>query len=159
MSIDKATLVNLRYINGELKQVFVDKNGKEIIKDIDGLAPQKKSESAEFNERFNKTDTIPLQDVGPKTSPLIKKNIAKEYTHAVQDTNGMLEFIQKHMDITLALHAMMIEVLGAPENFDDERAEKTRAMLNKNFALKAIVLKQLKLLGDVWKDVYDKLTT
>ena len=71
----------------------------------------------------------------------------------------MLEFIQKHMDITLALHAMMIEVLGAPENFDDERAEKTRAMLNKNFALKAIVLKQLKLLGDVWKDVYDKLTT
>ena len=66
MSIDKATLVNLRYINGELKQVFVDKNGKEIIKDIDGLAPQKKSESAEFNERFNKTDTIPLQDVGPK---------------------------------------------------------------------------------------------
>lgn len=159
MSIDKATLVNLRYINGELKQVFVDKNGKEIIKDIDGFMPQKKSETTEFNARFCKTETTPSQDVGPKTSPLIKKNIAKEYTHALQDKGGMMEFIQRHLDVTLALHAIMIEVLGAPENFDDERAEKTRAMLNKNFALKAIVLKQLKLLGEVWQDVYDKLTT
>jgi len=155
MSNDKATLSNLRYIDGVLKQVFV-KDGKEIIVDIDGIS--KKSESSEFNKRFSKTETIPSQDVGPKTSPLIKKDIAKEYTHAVHDKDGMMDFIQRHLDTTLALHAMMIEVLGAPENFDDDRAVKTRAMLNKNLALKAIILKQLKLLGDVWKDVHDRLT-
>jgi hypothetical protein len=159
MSTDKATLMNLRYVDGVLKQVFIDKDGKETITDIEGVQPPKKSDSSEFNERFAKTETIPSQDVGPKTSPLIKKDIAKEYTHAVQDTNGMLEFIQKHMDTTLALHAMMIEVLGAPENFDHARAEKARTSLNKNLALKAMVLKQLKLLGDVWQDAYDKLTT
>ena len=153
---DKATLVNLRYVDGELKQVFIQ-NGKEVIKSIDGLPPAPKQSTTQFEDMFSKTDTIPCKDIGPKTSPLIRKSVAKELTQAVHDKNSMMEFIQRHMDVTISLHAMMIEILGAPENFNDERALIAKNMLNKNSALKAVVMKQLLILGDVWKAAYEKL--
>ena len=154
---DKATLVNLRYVDGELKQVFMDATGKEIIKDIDGLPSTPRQSTTQFEDVFSKTDTIPCKDIGPKTSPLIRKSVAKELTCAVHDKDSMMDFIQRHMDVTISLHAMMIEILGAPENFSDERALIAKNMLNKNSALKAVVMKQLLLLGDVWKQAYDKL--
>ena len=154
---DKATLVNLRYVNGELKQVFHDANGKEIIKDIDGLPSTPRQSTTHFEDAFSKTDTIPCKDIGPKTSPLIRKSVAKELTHAVHDKDSMMEFIQRHMDVTISLHGMMIEVLGAPENFSDERALIAKNMLNKNPMAKAIIMKQLVILGDVWKAAYEKL--
>lgn len=157
--VSKATLVNLRYINGELKQVFIDEHGKEVIKDIEGMKPQVANDSTtDFEERFVNTTTAPNKDIGPKTSPLIKKNIAKEYTGAVHDHDGTMKFIQRHMDMVIAFHAMLIEILGAPENFDDARAKEVRALLNKNTALKAYVLKHMLILGEVWEDAYKKLT-
>lgn len=157
----KATLVNLRYINGELKQVFVDEHGREVIKDIEGLPQQKSRDSTtEFMERFAQdgTNTVPCSDVGPKTSPLIRKSIAKEYSKAIENRDNSMVFIQHHMDMIIAFHAMLIEILGAPENFDDDRASKVRESLNKNTALKAYVLKHMQILGDVWAEAYDKLT-
>jgi hypothetical protein len=159
-TVSKATLVNLRYIDGELKQVFIDSNGKEVVKDIEGVKKREtvKESSTDFEYRFTKTSTVPVTDVGPKTSPLIKKNIAKEYTHAVHDQDAMMEFIQRHMDMVISFHAMLIEILGAPENFDDERASVVRSQLNKNTALKAYVLKHMQIMGDVWAPAYKKLT-
>jgi hypothetical protein len=163
----KATLVNLRYVNGELKAVFHDAQGKEILKDIEGMptATNPPPSTTEFNGRFiktdgvSKTDHIPMQDVGPKTSPLIKKDIAKQYTHAIHDHGNMMEFIQKHLDTTIALHAGLIEVFGAPENFTDERASKARESLVKEPRFKAYINKNLLLMGDVWADVYKKLNS
>lgn len=161
----KATLVNLRYINGELKAVFHDANGNEILKDIEGLPakPNPPPSTTEFNNRFtktdgvNKTDHIPMQDVGPKTSPLIKKDIAKEYTNAIHDPENMMKFLQKHLDTTIALHAGLIEVFGAPENFTDDRAAKARESFAKEPRFKAYVNKNLLLMGEVWAGVYKKL--
>jgi hypothetical protein len=155
---DKETLLNLRYVNGVLKQVFIDKDGKEVIKDIEGTPPPKKPTITEFENRFVNTTTIPTNDVGPKTSPLIKKNIAKQYTAAVNNPETMMVFIQQQIDRTIEYHAMLIEILGAPENFTDERARLARESLNKNPALKAYVIKHLKLMGEVWGEVYKKLT-
>jgi hypothetical protein len=155
---DKATLVNLRYIDGELKQVFIDSNGKEIIKDIEGVSNCcNKPSTTEFNERFSKTESIPVQDVGPKTSPLIKKSIAKEYTTAMHDANGMVKLMQHNMDMTIQFHSMLIEIFGAPENFDEDRAAKARESLNKETRFKAYINKHLLLMGEVWADVYRKL--
>jgi hypothetical protein len=155
---DKATLVNLRYIDGELKQVFIDSKGNEIIKDIEGVSKCcAKSSTTEFDARFSKTDSVPVQDIGPKTSPLIKKVIAKEFTTAMHDMDGMTKLMQHNMDMTIQFHAMLIEIFGAPENFDDERAKKVKESLNKETRFKAYVNKHLLLMGDVWADVYRKI--
>ena len=161
----KATLVNLRYVNGELKAVFHDANGKEILKDIEGMPTMANPppSTTEFNQRFtktdgiSKTDHIPMQDVGPKTSPLIKKDIAKQCTNAFHDQKNMMEFFQKHLDTTIALHAGLIEVFGAPENFTDDRAAKAKESLSKEPRFKAYVNKNLLLMGEVWAEVYKKL--
>jgi len=165
MNDANATLVNLRYVNGELKAVFHDKQGQEILKDIEGMpnVASHRPSTTEFNSRFvktdgiNKTDHIPMQDVGPKTSPLIKKDIAKQYTKAIHDPENMMMFFQKHLDTTIALHAGLIEVFGAPENFTDERAAKARESFSKEPRFKAYVNKNLLLMGEVWSEVYKKL--
>lgn len=155
MSIDKETLSNLRFVDGVLKQVFRDSKGNEIIRDIEGAKPP--VEATPFSERFNSTDTVPHNDAQVKTSVLVKKDIAKTYTTAVHDSDAMMVFIQKHLDTVLEHHAMLIEVFGAPENFDDERAAKAREFFSKNPAFKAYLMKHLALMGEVWAKVLEKL--
>ena len=155
---EKATLVGVRWVNGVLKQVKRDASGKETLVDIEGTPLKPERTTTDFEEAFKSTDTIPNDDVGPNTSPLIRKKIAKEYTSALRDSKTMAHFIQQNMEKTLHFHAMLIEIFGAPENFTDEKASQARDSLNKDSRFKAYVLKHLRIMGEVWKPVLDKLT-